>query len=85
MTADHWVDLIIRRGAELRAAGVLRISAEGCSAVIAPQLPELDQADNKTLPIAELDPLDDPMTFGGGQVPGYHISDRRDDSTEADA
>lgn len=82
MTADHWVDLIIRRGAELRAAGVLRISAEGCSAVIAPHVPELDQGDSRTLPLAELDPLEDPVTFGG-KVPGYVIPERHDEEEQA--
>jgi hypothetical protein len=79
MTAEQWVDLLIRRGGELRAAGVLRISAEGYSVALAPLFPETEvQADGKTLAIAELDPLEDPITFGGS-VPGYDIPERRDD------
>lgn len=49
MTADAevWIDLLLKRGPELRKAGVLSIGCEGFSAVLAPPGPD-DDGDDKT-------------------------------------
>lgn len=87
MTAPELVELLIRRAPELRRAGVLQFPLEGGPVVLAPADPE-QRTDATDKPPADfgplLDPLDDPMTYGGGSVPGYQIPERpTDDSAEA--
>lgn len=73
MTGEQWVDLIISRGAELRAAGVQQISVDGASVVLAPT--DGQMVATGTVPAGPperpaIDPFEDPETFGG-VLPGY--------------
>jgi len=74
MNAEQWVELIITRGAELRAVGCQQISVDGASATLAPEEPA-HAATAVTVPAGPaekslLDPFEDPDTFGG-VLPGY--------------
>lgn len=72
--ADGWIDLVIKRAAELRAAGITSIGCDGMTAEIATAAPSTD---DKPLPKTdeepECDPLDDPASYRGGVVPGFTI------------
>lgn len=75
MTPEQWVGLIIDRAAELRAAGVQRISVDGASAVLLPEYPA--SATGAAIPPGPpekppLHPFDDPEVFGG-VLPGYEF------------
>jgi hypothetical protein len=73
MNAEQWVELIITRGAELRAVGCQQISVDGASATLLPEYPT--HAATSAVPPGPaekslLDPFEDPDTFGG-VLPGY--------------
>ena len=78
LTPAELVDLLIRRAPELRAAGVLQFPLEGGPVVLAAAEPmPVERATGGGEAFDPLlDPLDDPMTFGGGPVPGYKIPER---------
>ena len=73
--AEEWIDLVIKRASELRAAGVASIGFDGMTAEIAAVAPQ--PSDDKPLPKTDedpyLDPLDDPDSDRGGVVPGFAI------------
>lgn len=65
LTPDEWVDLLVRRSAELRGAGVLHLELGDMKVRLAETVPEFDDdadVDDDGLP---KDPLRDPETFGG--------------------
>jgi hypothetical protein len=73
-----WIDLVLSRAAELRAAGVLSIGPE--SATFAPAEPEQLKGDEIKNDATEsgLDALHDPATYAGGFVPGFTIEKYKD-------
>lgn len=74
---DAWIDLVLARAAELRAAGITSIGCDGCTASIgplpdAPYVPE--KSDGKPIAADEYpDAMHDPATYPGGVVPGFVI------------
>lgn len=78
MADQAWIDLVLSRAAELRAAGVLSIGP-GC-ATFAPAEPLPAKTDDIKNDEAEsgLDALHDPATYAGGFVPGFTIEKYRD-------
>lgn len=74
---DEWIDIILKRATELRAAGVLTISIGTCSATLAPPTPEgAGRSAKKKLDDDESYPgvFEDPASYPGGVVPGYKIT-----------
>lgn len=81
MSGPDWLDLILQRAADLRAAGILTVSADGCSATISPT-PPVVASESKRTPAQKLSDTDDngPATFWddaasypNGVVPGFKI------------
>ena len=73
---DSWFDTVLARAEELRAAGVLSISCDGCAATFAPLLETalvgtIDKPDASVG--LEYDALTDPASYPGGVVPGFVI------------
>lgn len=78
-TLSGWIALVLGEAPKLRAAGVLSIGAEGCSATFAPLVegvaagdvakPDASAAEHEHTP----DPLHDPHSYPGGVVPGFKI------------
>lgn len=73
--AEDWIDLVLKRAAECRKAGVLAIGFEGCSATFEALPPEPpnwsdDKADVEP---PRPGPLHDPATYPGGEVTGFTI------------
>lgn len=70
-----WIDLVLERANELRSAGVLSISFEGCAATFAALPVVVGKDDSK--PIEQepdiVDPFQDPASYPGGLVPGFRI------------
>lgn len=69
-SARAWLEDLIELAPKLRAAGVLKVEVGGMCAEMLPSVPEvpkgtLDEFDT------EMDPLNDPDTYGGGDVPGF--------------
>lgn len=79
MADPAWIDLVLRRAAELRAAGVLSIGPE--CATFAPADPTPPTATDIKNDETEsgLDALHDPATYAGGFVPGFTIEKFKDD------
>lgn len=72
--ASAWIDLVLERASELRAAGVLSIGLGGCNATLAPAEPTIDTSKIKVDEVqAPRDPFHDPASYPGGYVPGYRI------------
>lgn len=74
--AEAWIDLLLKRSAELRRAGILSIGCDGHSAVLAP--PEPDAGDGKDdTPANEADePVnawENPASYPTGHVPSLHV------------
>lgn len=74
--AEAWIDLLLKRGPELRKAGVLSIGVDGMSAVLAPAEPAADPAtagDDTQGENAEADeptnPWENPASYPSGHVP----------------
>ena len=69
--AHEWIDTVIKRAADLRAAGVTTVTVDGCSVTLAP--PEaVEPVDVK--PTIEDDPrgpLYSAATYPNGAVPGF--------------
>jgi hypothetical protein len=86
MSPQEWLDLIESRAPGLRQAGVVSISLEGISVTfrhwdIQPTSATSLSEQSRAAPTFDAtDPLSDPATFGGGQVPGYALDgiDRED-------
>ena len=76
--ADAWIDLIIKRSAELRRAGILSIGCDGNSAVFAPAEPEADDDKDDSGRVTQeaetpANAWEDPASYPSGNVPS--ISD----------
>lgn len=75
MDPADWLTLIEERAPGLRAAGVQSLSLEGVSIQLAPR----DTPIERDLPVGETsepdesDPLNNPMLYPGGRIPGYQI------------
>lgn len=76
ISAESWIAYVLARAAELRAAGVVSISTEGCSATFLPApapphtpLPKSNNHDESY----PSDPLHDPASYPDGVVPGFKI------------
>ena len=70
-----WIDLVLLRAQELRAAGVLSIGFDNQTATFL-EMPivhggAIDRPDDDI--DTPNDPLNDPATYVGGVVPGYQI------------
>jgi hypothetical protein len=74
MTAEMWIDLLVRNADALRAAGVLRLSVDGASAILAPREPPPAPADEAKHDDTG-DPLTNPALYPSGVVPGYQRED----------
>lgn len=80
-TADAWIDLLLKRSAELRRAGILSIGCDGNSAVLAPAEPEdvpLTAAEAAAAAKAGLerepsDPWENPASYPTGDVPSLEF------------
>jgi len=75
---NDWIDQVIARAEELRAAGIKHIKVGDCEAVIGdtPEVFDYGVEDDAQPLTYAADPLDDPETFGG-VLPTLH---RRGDS-----
>lgn len=75
--AEAWINLVLRRGSELRHAGVLSIGVDDNSAVFSPVQPgEGETADVQEEPPEPDGPRnswEDPASYPTGIVPGYDI------------
>lgn len=72
MDAEAWIDLLLKRGPELRRAGILSIGCDGNSAVLAPADPRdgNEEADKPAPPSDEPSDLwESPGSYPSGQVP----------------
>jgi hypothetical protein len=68
--------MIREQAPSLRAAGVLELELDGWSVKLAPPVPSqaADAADSPSAPMPDLDPLNDPATWGmpaGTRPPGF--------------
>lgn len=75
---NAWIDLLLLRAAELRAAGILEVSVgpSGCSACLAPlqvSVPVGEIAEPDHTVDNPVDPLHDGASYAGGVVPGFDI------------
>ena len=82
---DVWIDTVIARSGELRKAGVLSIGANGFSAQLSAYVEPIavdrsSPADDE--PDFTGDPLNDPASYLGGNVPGFQIEKFRTDYEE---
>lgn len=78
MTADEWIDLMLKRASELRKAGITAIGCDGHTAALLPSEPEYSDPKAAAGPPIEeppIDPLQDPATYADGLVPGFEIFD----------
>lgn len=80
MSSDHagtrWIDLILARSGDLRAAGVLSIAVDGCAATLSPldvAPPITGEIDAPDTALDGGDSLYDPASYPGGVVPGFTI------------
>jgi len=71
MDAETWIDLILKRGPELRRAGVMSLGCDGNSVVLAPAEPVVTD-DDDVAPEADDDernPWENPASYPTGHVP----------------
>jgi len=75
MPSDDWIDIVLRRANELRAAGVLSIQVDGCGATLAAYDPRTEPVKTEAPEEEQVyrNPLHDPATYGG-DVPGFTIT-----------
>ena len=65
VSSADWIDIIIRRAEDLRAAGITHLKVGDCEAAIGLGQPDFEFEVDEEPPPASGDPLDDPMTYGG--------------------
>lgn len=67
-----WIDLLVSRGPQLRAAGVTQLSIDGVSVTLAPAeaTAPVDGKEREPESVTT-DPLDDDATYGGRGMPGF--------------
>lgn len=74
--AESWIDLLLKRSADLRRAGILSIGCDGNSAVLAPADPELDDSKDDASTAVDEEPAnawDNPASYPSGVVPSLRI------------
>jgi hypothetical protein len=78
--AEEWIDLLLKRSAELRRAGILSIGCDGNSAVLAPAEPDAGDADEPSAPEADepVNPWENPASYPTGHVPSLDVDDADD-------
>lgn len=70
--ADDWIDTVISRAVEMRAAGISTITIDGCSVTLtALESPIADLEAVVTEAEPDADPLNSPATYADGRVPGF--------------
>jgi acyl transferase domain-containing protein len=75
-TAEAWIDLVLRRSAEMRRAGILSIGCDGKSAVLAPAEPDIDTGKGDDPPAETAEPAnvwENPVSYPSGHVPELEI------------
>lgn len=89
LTAAEWLALIAERAAELRAAGVRKLTFPANYGAVQLELdayegsPAAPSRDPQTVEMVDdADPLNDPATFAmrDGSIPGFKGSKRSDDA-----
>lgn len=66
------LDLLVAKAPAMREAGILNLSIDGLSIVLAEAAPEPVKPDkHDTSPPAPVDPFDDPATYGRSRLPGF--------------
>lgn len=71
--AAAWIDLVIRRARDLRAAGVTSIGIDGCTATLGPEPIAADSSKPAAPDPEPHDHFHDPATYPHGIVPGFEI------------
>lgn len=74
--AEAWIDLLLKRGKELRRAGILSIGCDGNSAVLAPAEPDVgDDKDDRVTTEADepSNPWENPASYPTGNVPSLEV------------
>jgi hypothetical protein len=71
--AEAWIDLVIKRSADLRGAGVLSIAFDGSSAVLAPAERKIEDSDEEpaTDDVESVNPWESAASYPTGNVPSY--------------
>ena len=66
-TPEEWIELLVRKAAALREAGVLTVESDGCTASLAPVEPDMPEFDDppKEQDQYTADPLNSTDTYGG--------------------
>ncbi len=79
---DVLINMVIARAPALREAGVLSLTLDGLSVMLAPSAPPKERisVDDEDEPTEQShpDPLMDPATYAGGFVPTFDRSDTDD-------
>jgi hypothetical protein len=78
-SAEAWIDLLLKRGPELRRAGVLSIGADGLSAVLAPADPVVDDSDDDSATTVEdepANPWERGESYPNGIVPRIDVDEK---------
>lgn len=74
--AEAWIDLLLKRSAELRRAGILSIGCEGFSAVLAPPEPDAGDSKDDAAAVEADDPVnawENPASYPTGHVPSLDV------------
>jgi len=74
-SVEPWIAMVKLHAVELRSLGVLAIGIGEWSATFAPPDPPPVEVDKNPPAVEEppLDPLNDPASYPGGQMPGFTI------------
>lgn len=74
--AEAWIDLLLKRSAELRRAGILSIGCDGNSAVLAPADPVFDDSKDDAATTEADEPAnawENPASYPTGHVPSLRV------------
>lgn len=74
--AEAWIDLLLKRSADLRRAGILSIGCDGNSAVLAPAEPDAGDAKDDPVAAESDEPVnawENPASYPTGQVPTLQV------------
>lgn len=74
-SAEAWIDLLLKRSAELRRAGILSIGCDGHSAVLAPAEPDPGKDDDATTTDSDepVNAWENPASYPTGHVPSLDV------------
>lgn len=76
LSEREWIDLVVAKAHDLRAAGALVIKAGDCAAHFAPLSVEAGATPPEVVsPEPVVDALNDPASYADGIVPGFVIED----------